>query len=461
MKNLTSIYIVGLLVVGLAVPASAAQKLKSDPVEAASATLSQTISSHKAEQTQLMQMRAQEFALMREGVFSQPLQDPSVKGSKKGKDSVSETLNEESVVIAGKNGPSIPEAEALNASTAWLLGQNDSAITGFIPVAGREGLLVSYSIPPADPLAFLAGRAWTYDNAVGAIALLLQNQPSAAKEILSSLQGLMAPNGTLSASYQVDTTFADGRVWSGNMAWVGYAMALYQRETGDSTFQVSAEKIGAYLKTLQVASGSIKGSAAVNWVSTEHNIDAYFFYRELYRVTGNGSYQTTANQIKNSLLTNHWTGTAGNGHFLQGINDSVAALDANSWGAVFLWAIGKKNQANAAMTYVENTFKNTKTYNGVSVTGYSPDAAKQTVWVEGSLGVAAAYQRLGKKSNANGVINQMAKLKTASGAYLYAAPRYTNPDGDTYSDLESVASTGWHQIALDLLAGGSSFWNAD
>ena len=55
------------LVLGMAVPASAVPYSSDDPVESASSTLSETISAHRAEQAQMMQMRAQEFALFREG----------------------------------------------------------------------------------------------------------------------------------------------------------------------------------------------------------------------------------------------------------------------------------------------------------------------------------------------------------------------------------------------------------
>lgn len=449
----------GGLVLGLAAPVWAKPAPRSlDPVESAGATLSETLAAHRSEQAQLMQMQAQEFAMFREGAFLDPL-NPPVAGT------AAQPAAQQTQPAARQSQPLAQPApaavvETISPGVGWLIGQGDPAVTGFQPVAGREGLLVSYVIPSTDPLAFLRGRSWTYDNAVGAVALLLQGQPDAARGVLAALQGLQNADGSLGFSYQVDSSFTDGRVRTGTLAWVGYAMALYQRQTGDPSFQTSAEKIGAYLKNLQAGSGSIKGGPDVSWLSTEHNIDAYFFYRELHRVTGQASHLDTAAQIKNSLLANHWTGSVSKGHFLQGIGDPTPALDANSWGALFLSAAGRTSQAKQALSYADSTFKNTQRIPGSTdrVTGYSPDAAKKTVWLEGTAGVAVAYQRAGQVAKAGSILKQFSSW---SGGIPYAMPRYTNPDGDTFSDLLSVPSTGWHQIALSVRSGSSLFWDAD
>lgn len=354
-------------------------------------------------------------------------------------------------------------------SLDWLAGQSDPAVTGILPVAGREGLLVSFNIPPGDPLAFLRGRSWTYDNAAAAAAFLTQGQVSRAKAVLEALNRLVAPDGSIGFSYQVDSFFYDPRVRTGTAAWVGYVFALYQRRTGETAFQAAAERIAGCLKGFQAGSGSLKGGPDVSWISTEHNIDAYFFFRELYRVTGNGSYLTTASRIKQSLLANHWVGGK-NPHFLQGIGDPMPALDANSWGAIFLSAIGRSAQANQALQYVESNFKTTQTVTGstVKITGYAPDTARKAIWLEGTVGVAMAYQRQGNSRKADSILNNVAALQAVwerqgrwRGALPYAMPRYTNADGDTLAEWESAASTGWENLTLALRAGSSSFWDRD
>ena len=368
-------------------------------------------------------------------------------------------------------GISFAYPETLGQGSAdWLEGQSNPSITGIQPIPGRQGLLVSYTIPPGDPLAFLIGRSWTYDDAVAAIGFLLQGKPDSARTLLTTLQGLTFLDGTLGFSYQVNSSFVDTRVRTGTLAWVGYAFALYQRVTGDNAFQSSAEKIAVYLRTLQLPSGSLKGGPDVNWVSTEHNIDAYFFYRELFRVTGNAGYGATAEQIKSSLLSNHWVKTRSGGNFLQGLNDPTPSLDANSWGAIFLWAIGRSAEAAQALNYVESNFRDTEAISGSSdrIAGYSPDTRKRTIWLEGTVGVATTYQRIGNLAKTDSILDNVYKLQTTwisqgrwHSALPYSMPRYTNSSGDTFSDLESVASTGWMLITLAVRNGEGRFWDHD
>ena len=368
-------------------------------------------------------------------------------------------------------GVSLAVPETLGQGSAdWLEGQRTPSVTGIQPIPGREGLLVSYAIPPADPLAFLIGRSWTYDDAAAAIGFLLQGRPDSVRTVLTTLQGLMFLDGNLGFSYQVNSSFVDSRVRTGTLAWVGYAFALYQRVTGDAAFQSSAEKIAVYLRTLQLPSGSMKGGPDVAWVSTEHNIDAYFFFRELSRVTGNASYSATAGQIKSSLLTNHWVKTRSGGNFLQGLNDPTPSLDANSWGAIFLWAVGRSTEAGQALNYVESNFRDMEAIAGSStrIAGYSPDTRKRTIWLEGTAGVATAYQRVGNLAKTDSILDNVYKLQTTwqsqgrwHGALPYAMPRYTNSSGDTFSDLESVASTGWLLITLAVRNGEGRFWDHD
>ncbi|MBI1952721.1 MAG: hypothetical protein HYS41_01190 [Candidatus Omnitrophica bacterium] len=407
-----------------------------DPAERAGASLSRTLAALQAERDEVARRQAVEWARA-QALFTY-------------------------VVNAA------PSADLGEGSLDWLAGQGDPLVTGIEPIAGRKGLLASFTIPSDDPLAFLKGRSWSYDNAVAAVAFTAQGEKSRAKAVLTALNRLVASGGTIGFSYQIDSAEKDSRVRAGTLAWVGYAFAHYQRVTKDKTFEGSAKKIAAYLKKLQLASGSLKGGPDVKWVSTEHNIDAYFFFRELYRVTSNKGYLTTANKIKASLLKNHWVAKKGGGHFLQGIGDSTPALDANSWGALFLQAIGKKSQALEAMKYVEATFKNQQAIPGSStkITGYAPDSKRKTVWLEGTLGVAVAYLRLGKTSQANSILNGVSQLQSSwedqgrwNGALPYAFPRYVNPDGDTLAVWESVASTGWLLIAKAVKGGNSRFWD--
>ena len=75
-------------------------------------------------------------------------------------------------------------------------------MTGILPVAGRQGLVVSYAIGLDDPLAFLRGRSWTYDNAVAAAAFLVQGRFSRARSVLDALKRLVAADGSIGFFYR-------------------------------------------------------------------------------------------------------------------------------------------------------------------------------------------------------------------------------------------------------------------
>ena len=375
--------------------------------------------------------------------------------------------------------PPIVEKKSLK----WLKSRNDPAATGIQPVRGREQLLVSYTIPPGD-LPFLIGRSYTYDNAAGAIALLLWGQQERAQTILSNVERLMDRQGTLGFSYQVNSSSVDSRVRTGALAWVGYAMLLYQQVTQDDRFQGAAVRIGEYLKGLETPLGSLKGGPDVAWVSTEHNVDAYFFFRELYRVTGNATYRAVANRIRESLLTHLWV-TAPVPHFLRGIRDDTPALDANVLGALFLSAIGQRAKASDALRYVEQTFRNRQTIPGSARTtwGYAPDANRGTIWLEGTFMTALAYWRLAealeraREAEGTGRLFFAQKILSYSmpiredwiaqgrwrGGFPYAVavPRYINPDGDTFAEWESVAATSWYLISAATGSRQSIFLNPD
>ena len=77
----------------------------------------------------------------------------------------------------------------------------------------------------------------------------------------------------------------------------------------------------------------------MTFASTEHNIDAYFFFRDLAYLANDDQYGQVALLIKQGLLTQHWD--AADQRFYQGISldepDSGRALDLSSWGVCSCW----------------------------------------------------------------------------------------------------------------------------
>ena len=88
--------------------------------------------------------------------------------------------------------------------------------------------------------------------------------------------------------------------------------------------------------------------------------------------------------------------------------------------------------------------------------------------MEGTLGVGAAYERLGKAAQSGSILDEMCKIQSTwsslglwNGALPYAMQRYVSPDGDTFAEWKSVAATGWYSIFLTLRKGPSRFWDHD
>jgi uncharacterized repeat protein (TIGR01451 family) len=202
------------------------------------------------------------------------------------------------------------------------------------------------------------------------------------------------------------------------------------------------------------STGSATGGPDVDWLSTEHNLDAYFFLRDVGLLTGNTSYRDAAGRIKQSLLTNHWN--ASYGCFQQGIGDTTKSLDAASWGVLFLLSIGQRDKAASCLDFIEANFPRTPTctIGGVpkTISGYKPDVNTNVVWSEGSLGVALAYERAGDQAKHDEIVSEIWKMQGPKDGIVYACPPATD-----FSDWESVAGTAWMVILQSDRR--SAFWD--
>ena len=330
------------------------------------------------------------------------------------------------------------------ADVQWILDQQVPNSIVPDPHAGRSGLMVSFRIPPDDlDYPSLFSRSWIYDDAVAAVALTAEGEYAAARAILTALAGLVDTDGKLGFSYNTHDAWFHAYYRSGAIAWAGYAMAFYQLETGHTQYQGTAESIADYLLTLQdPACGSIRGGPDVTWYSTEHNVDAYFFFKTLGYVTGDSTYTDAAQQIGECLLSEHWN--EAEGRFNQGRGDPTDTLDVNTQGSLFLTDIGRRNQAQAVLEHIEATFpiSVTRAGTGQVVNGYKPYTDTETLWTEGGLQLAMAYDHLGDVAARDNVITETEKMRGPEGGIIYASPQV--PD---FADWEGVAPTGWMALA--------------
>ena len=344
------------------------------------------------------------------------------------------------------------------------------------------------------------GRAFLYDQAVDAVALLMSGRHEDARLLLdyvSSYQNIGvagAADGSFGFGFNTvgcpayapenrDSFYDLNYIRNGANSWLGYAFTMYQRMTGDDRYQQVAEWLADYLLTEQIAAGQpgaglISGgygrydaasnfiSEDIEWVSTEHNIDAFFFMRDLGALTGKSRYSQAADRIRVAMLENLWNEQLG--RFDQGLGDDADALDVTSWGAIFLIAACEEEKAYRSLDYAERTYRSS----AGNVTGYKPYAGLvegtnwdevDLVWSEGSLGAAMAYLKLGggvSLSRAYSILGEMAKLQDPAGGLTYAwyGGGSAQPD---FPEVPSAAGTGWYVMAARAMADSrmlDAFW---
>jgi hypothetical protein len=427
---------------------------------------------------------------------------------------------------AGPDGSAVPAAidSAESEALQWLFAQVVPNDTVPAPDPGRRRLILSYQVPSADPdWRFISGRSFLYDDALAVVALTMLGKYREAEFLLNALGRLVMADGTLWFAYNTQNSWPDASdhegalIRSGALAWAGYAFTYYvgARVREDPSF-ATRDPLGIeYLRAARSLASALLASritdrndprfglvtggrgsstvgldysssrpveryspAKVQWVSTEHNIDSWFFLRDLARLLPEPELGSAADLVR-ARLELLWNGQAG--QFMQGIHEDAAMdtelpLDCASWGALFLGAQGRAEQALRCAASMRARFSSEA--NGVR--GYRPYAREQVyqnralnrffypgdpgkrwqdlpfVWGEGSLGAAAALIRTGDRDAGLRTIEALLPM-AVGGGFRYA----TDTVPYQFSSYPSVAATAWFVIAVEMLRGtpaAQSFW---
>ena len=346
-----------------------------------------------------------------------------------------------------------PEERTTTLAINWLTQQITPNMLIPKPLPERAGLIISYQIDESDELypVFLS-RSWIFDDALATLGLVASEHIMEALTILNGIEGQIQKDGKLGFSYNIANDWYHERYRSGAITWTGYAFVFYQQETGDAQSQATAERIAQYLLSLQDVDpaspsyGSIRGGPDVKWYATADNIVAYFFLRDLGRLTLNDSYATRADLIKRSLLKHHWNETQG--RFDPAIGDSSNGLmETASLGALFFAALGDTSKAQSSLDFVERTYQAVLV--PYDVTGYAPYEDRTTIWSQGSLEMALAYKRIGNVEKSQAILGDIIKLQKTEGGVPYAMPEATTViTEDVFHEWPSVAGTAWLLIVL-------------
>ncbi len=278
-----------------------------------------------------------------------------------------------------------------------------SSADAWVAAPPRDALsIVSFDLPRSHtdwPTLGLYQRTFLYDLALAVIVFSMSGKFEEAGRLLLTLEHLQQRSGDGGVGFSWNCS-GDGfynvsyqRV--GAMAYAGYAIVLHQRlsQDPDRRFLPVAERLAGYILRRQVADandpryGLVRGGFGfwapdysklemrpAEYCSLEHNVDAYFFLRDLYYETKVERYGVAANTIKRQLLKTLWSDKESRFFVAadpQGVNREKA-LDASSWGAIFLIAIGERARARRALEFVDKHFQSAVG----DVRGYKPYAGQ-------------------------------------------------------------------------------------
>lgn len=329
----------------------------------------------------------------------------------------------------------------------------------------------SYHIPTGHPLEpYLADRSFVYDDALAMIALALVGRRDEARAIGNTLTALLSPDATLGFSFSLASpAFYNVRyVRAGTMAWAGYAMALYDAIAHERRFTPYAQLIADRLLASRVdapgdpRAGLVPGGRGAwrdhyrsfdprhvaSYCATEHQIDAYFLLDALGPTDPTGRYRAAADRLAARLLDALWLPSEG--RFAVAVTERGVVADraldaAGAWGALFLLARGDRARAARSLDYTLRTFS----LAGGRLRGFAPYAGavpdypgqdfSETLFAEGSAGVALALLRSGRAREAEELSVALRTLqREGEGGVVYAVPA-----SEDFPDFPAAAPTAW------------------
>jgi hypothetical protein len=379
------------------------------------------------------------------------------------------------------------------------------------PANDRRNLILSYELPKdAKAYRYIFSKSSLYDNALAVVAFTIENQFETASKIIDAIMRMGGEDGDLFFTFNTHNSWPNSKdregaiIRSGASAWAGYSIVFYLRAMllSDPEAIAKSSELNGYLKYAELIAdvmmkrglydqrdpryGLITGGngsyrlrvneklnmveerfvpGEVLWSSIEHNIDMFFFLRDLGKISDNDKYSSAAETMAKSLLEKGWNekfGQFNRGQRLDG-PDKVRALDCASWGAFLLLTRGEREKAVTALSAAENYRSVTdrgygyKPYINKLIYGnrkvnkfYFPSNPRRNwndvdmMWTEGSLGVSLAHLRLKNNYKAKEIIKEVLKYSSNSGGIAYSSIHIPHE----FSVADSVAPAAWLIINL-------------
>lgn len=319
-----------------------------------------------------------------------------------------------------------------------------------------------------------SANSYSYDQALALQTALVMDDLATA---LSLARGLIAMQttvgeqvgGFISTAPQSNPAGGDPIYRTGNTAVALYALLSYLRAGQPSgpdraAVEGAAERAADWLLRQKLATGPMAHLLTGGWersgptptdpperllfASTEHNLDAWQALSLAGRVLNCQRCADGADSLLTAIMTVLWD--PGGTGFSQGMRpegrDTVDPLDVNSWGAIFLDAVGRSELATAALRHTD-AFRVTD----ASISGYlafrpqpSIPHPVPSVWLEGSFGVAMGYARNGDRARYGNTLAALRPAQRPDGSFPIATSTDTARD---FSRVSGVAPTSWFVLA--------------
>ena len=335
----------------------------------------------------------------------------------------------------------------------------------------------SYVYDITDPLynTSLKNRGYLYDSALSLIVATDTNKVLADRIVEGIIASKFVDKGFPFSTNIISARGADPYLRTGSVAWDAYALAYYLNKYPNSpniiistlentlTYLESLRDIGKYNLLLggqgRYVNDIFDPNYMIGWASTEHNIDTHFAFKMAGLVLNNSHYTTVAEEIGNSIVNNLYNSTTNRmyqGVLASGQFDTADALDCNSWGTLLCLSMGKKSYAESLLKRCEDYYLTTDIVTGAI--GYKPYSqllgypnSTNTVWFEGSFGVALAYYKYYKIYNDfnyylkyHDIMIKLFNFIENDGSFRYATTRDNIYE---ISNNKSTCSTSWSIIA--------------
>lgn len=306
-----------------------------------------------------------------------------------------------------------PSPEAADAAAGWLAS-----------VQRPNGLLKSWE---QDRTCF----ASTYTQGLALLVFSAEGRAAEADAVARALVDLQNPNGSWFQSYDCDTMAPlTGNEWLGDVAWVVFALGRHLDDNGEpDEVSLARDRAAAWL-----ADQIDPGDGCLGIDHTEGTLDAWWALR-----SAGPAFTAPAAALERCLLRTYWD--ADTGRFKGGRSWWQPYLDNQTWGATFLDAVGRPEDARRALGFARQTLL-TPGRNG-HLLGFDGQGGPWSIWNEGTAQYVAAGG-----PGARELAQELLAQQRSDGA-MPGAPDHFEGGGVWNPRWYGVAPTAWLYFALE------------